>query len=57
VETGNRVRVIISIFKREEMEKFEQAGISEFVLSNSYSCDGQRKENEESRLCGTLGEQ
>jgi hypothetical protein len=38
------------------MEKCEQAGISEFVLLNSYSCDGQRKENEQSRFCGTLGE-
>jgi hypothetical protein len=38
------------------MEKFEQAKISEFVLLNRYSFDGQRKENEESRLCGTLRE-
>jgi len=38
------------------METFEKGGISESVLFNNYSCDGQSKENEQSRLCCTFGE-
>lgn len=38
------------------MNKFEKGGISEFVPFNIDSCDGQSKKNEQSRLCGTLGE-
>jgi hypothetical protein len=38
------------------MEKFEKVGISDFLLFNNYRCDGHSKENEQSRLCGTLGE-
>jgi len=36
------------------MDKFEKGGISEFVLFNSW-CDGQNKENEKRKFCGTFG--
>ena len=39
-----------------KMKKFEKGGISEFVPFNSDICDGRSKENEQSRLCDTLGE-